>query len=345
MTPAGYRETFNVDLQRANTLGLRCQAERVYHVADATVLPLVWKQASQYGSPLVLGGGSNIVLPVQLNRPVIRLTMAGMSANIQGDDIFLRVEAGKNWHALVCETLQRGWYGLENLSLIPGHVGACPVQNIGAYGVEVGDRIASVQAWHVPTGQWHTIPARECRFSYRDSRFKQEAGQWVITAVTFHLSQRPDLRLGYADLKEKAGTSPTPHTIAQAVITIRQAKLPDPLQLGNAGSYFHNPVIEAQDYAALKAEHAAMPAYPQPDGRYKLAAGWLIDQLGLKGYRLGKVGVYEHQALVLVNHASQQTKPALQTTQAMLLELQAHVQKAVASRFGINLIREPIWID
>ena len=251
--------------------------------------------------------------------------------------VHVRVEAGKGWHALVTETLAAGLPGLENLALIPGSVGAAPVQNIGAYGVELSDRLASVRALHRPSGRWHELDAAACGFGYRDSRFKREAGDWAITAVTFELGEHLPRVAGYASLAallaERGIDEPSALDIRDAVVAVRRSRLPDPAVLGNAGSFFHNPLVSRERADALLARFPDLVHYPQPDGQVKLGAGWLIEQLGFRGCREGGVGVHERQALVLVHEGGGSVEA--------LLRLVERILAAVEERFGVRLRIEP----
>ncbi len=246
--------------------------------------------------------------------------------------------AGVNWHTLVMDTVNKGLVGLENLSLIPGLVGAAPVQNIGAYGVELCDRFVSLKALHIQSGRWQTFTIDDCEFAYRDSLFKRHIGQYIIANVSFELGSHIKLQTGYGALNQYLDThcvnqAPTAAIVSEAVCAIRRSKLPNPAALPNAGSFFHNPVIPAAQYTALTKEHPDMVGYRQPDGQYKVAAGWLIDHLGYKGYCHEGVGVHEHQALVLVKYA-----PA---TGSALLALANTIQTHVLRVFGITLSIEP----
>ena len=338
-----------LDMTTASTMRLQACADWVCDLWELDAIAEVWQLALQQGdgqhAPVILGTGSNSLLPVHTRCPIIRLRAAGLRLiDDNGDQVTIEVDAGHDWHTLVMQTVRNGWSGLENLVLIPGTTGAAPVQNIGAYGVEVGDRISGVRAWHTGRRQFEWLSAAACDFSYRNSRFKQQAGQWVITQVRFSLSKNLAPVLNYADLAEQCGPNPSASKIAQTVMQIRQAKLPDPAKLGNCGSYFHNPIVSGPQAETLKQQWPAMPVYPQADARYKLAAGWLIDQCGLKGYQHGRLGVYDRQALVLVNHASLAVLPEQQATRDELQGLEQVIQQAVLTRFGVALQREPVWV-
>jgi UDP-N-acetylmuramate dehydrogenase len=292
----------------------------------------------------ILGGGSNLVLGSYFDGLVIAPAIAGR--RLAGEDAgawYVEAGAGETWHDFVQWTLVQGWPGLENLSLIPGTVGAAPIQNIGAYGLEVAERLAFVDAIDLDRGEARRFTADDCRFGYRDSIFKQEgwhlSGHFLITGVTFRLPKQWEALTRYADLgKELVAKTSTPSAsdIAQAIIDIRQRKLPDPAQIPNAGSFFQNPVVDAAQAAQLLAAHPGLPNYPQADSRVKLAAGWLIEQAGWKGRNLGPVGMYEKQALVLVNHGG--------ASGADVAALARAVQADVQRQFGVHLLPEPIYL-
>lgn len=327
-------------LQALNTFGIAVEAR--YFAAPETEAELhellVWRR--QQSLPiLVLGGGSNLVFTGDYPGLVLKPALRGIRIlEEEADSVLVEAGAGENWHNFVQYTLNHGWYGLENLSLIPGTVGAAPVQNIGAYGVELADRLAYLEAVDIATGKTREYQNEECHFAYRDSIFKQEeCGRKIITRVCFRLSRQPDLKLGYGDiqaeLNQQGFTEPTPLQVAAAIIAIRQRKLPDPRNIGNAGSFFKNPVIAKQQYFALKEQFPALVAYPQGD-TVKLAAGWLIEQAGWKGRRIGPVGTYERQALVLVNHGA--------ATGADVLCVANAIKQAVHEKFGVMLEIEPV---
>lgn len=280
----------------------------------------------------ILGGGSNILPVGYVNAHLLKADIQGIEYEMDGDKVFVTAGAGVNWHELVLDTLDKGYSGLENLSLIPGNVGASPIQNIGAYGVELQDLFVEVAVVDIQTGTTFTLGLGECDFGYRDSIFKNDLkGQVLISHVTLQLNIKPDLKLSYGVLAEeiaKTTFNPKAKDVSNAVINIRQSKLPDPKSLGNAGSFFKNPVISEQNYNELKQEFPDMVAYHQEDG-VKLAAGWLIDQCGLKGYKKGDAGVHQQQALVIVNHG--------QANAEELLEVAGYVQRTVHNKYGILL--------
>jgi UDP-N-acetylmuramate dehydrogenase len=350
-----------LSLTQHNTLGLACQARRVLTLSSLSQLPGITALARKHAPIFILGGGSNVVLPAKLDQIVVRVALKGIALveepvrehtpqEILEDEADhteayrIDVAAGENWHDLVAYTTQKAWFGLENLALIPGTVGAAPVQNIGAYGVEVQELIESVTAWHIPEGRLMTLSKKECAFAYRDSIFKCAApGTWLIVSVRFLLPIRWTPVLSYPDLQKhpllaaRAPGAVTGQQIMDAVSDIRRTKLPDPAVLGNAGSFFKNPIVAASQYLALKQNFSDLVAYAQPDGRYKLAAGWLIERCGWKGKRQGAVGVHEKQALVLVNYGGAQA-PAL-------MKLAQDVRTAVLEQFGVELEVEPVVVS
>lgn len=325
----------SVDLSGANTLGLPCVAERFAAPAHDTALREVLALAASRGWPLtLLGGGSNLILPEWLPGLVVQPAMAEWWLEAAGDGIRVHVDAGVNWHALVMAMASRGLWGIENLALIPGSCGAAPIQNIGAYGVELCDVLEAVHLRYLGDGREAVLSPEACAFGYRDSLFKRAlSGRVVITRIVMRLSRRPRPRLGYGDLAHRVRDPVTPLGVAEAVCAVRREKLPDPAVLGNAGSFFQNPLVSADAAASLLCEAPRMPHFTQPDGRVKLAAGWLIDQCGLKGWRSGHFGVHERQALVLVHFGG--------GSAAELLAFADSVAGRVFDRFGVRLEREP----
>src|SRR5210317_95771 len=293
------------DLSRFNTLGLKSEAENFVRIEDVSQIPELISYVKEQDLPLLwLGGGSNLVLGESVPGVVAQLALTGRELLSQDDDsVLLRTAAGEVWHEFVRWTLEQGYYGLENLALIPGSVGASPVQNIGAYGVEVCDSIEQVHAFDRASSKWVQLKSAECGFGYRDSIFKREPGRYVITSVEFRLSRNFQPRLDYSPLSERFSQPEkvTALEVFEAVCEVRRSKLPDPAQLGNAGSFFKNPVVTQLQFEKLLTTHPKIPNYPAETGR-KLAAAWLIQQAGLKGYTEGAVGVHKLQALVLVNY-------------------------------------------
>jgi UDP-N-acetylmuramate dehydrogenase len=305
-----------------------------------------WKELirqSKTRRRLVLGGGSNVLFSGDYDGCVLQNAIKGISIVEENDEhVYIRVGAGENWHELVLHTVQKGWGGLENLSLIPGCVGASPMQNIGAYGVEVKQTISTVEAWHKDTLEWMVFSNADCQFGYRESIFKTSfRNQLVIAYVTFKLSRQPVVQTSYGAIREALQASgvvqPTIQDVSDAVIKIRQSKLPNPRELGNAGSFFKNPVIPASQAADLLMQYPNIPLYDAQIGYKKLAAGWLIEQCGLKGYRDGDAGVHTRQALVLVNYGK--------ANGPQLLAVARLVQDQVLKRFGVHLEQEVNLID
>jgi UDP-N-acetylmuramate dehydrogenase len=326
-------------LKPLNTFGLDARAPFLACPDGVDALREALAFARERALPvLVLGGGSNIVLahdPVGL---VLRPAMTGRRVLSDADDVLLHVGAGEDWTDLVAWTLDQGLWGLENLSLIPGTAGAAPIQNIGAYGVELSDHLHALEAVEIATGRLRTFSAEECRFGYRDSVFKQsERDRWVVVGLVLRLSRHPALRTGYGTIRQELDAmgiaEPGPVDVARAVIRIRRSKLPDPSIVGNCGSFFSNPVVDATTFMALVTAFPGLPAHPQGDGRHKLAAAWLIDQCGLRGARRGPVGIHPDHALVMVNHGG--------ATGRDVLALADAVREAVRQRFGVALEIEP----
>jgi UDP-N-acetylmuramate dehydrogenase len=334
----------NISLQHFNTFGIPARARRYLRVSDPAQLAALAADPALAAQPrLVLGGGSNLLI-TRAEVELLVLHMALMGKEIVGetaDAVLVRARAGENWHGFVQFTLEQGLGGLENMSLIPGTVGASPIQNIGAYGAEVKDLFHSLTAFDFVSGATRVMDAEACRFGYRDSIFKHEDGrQLAVLDVTFALPKawRPNLR--YAELaREIEGQgieSPTPRQVADAVIAIRRRKLPDPAEIGNAGSFFKNPVVSGEHCAQLLEQWPNLVHHAQPDGSEKLAAGWLIDQCGWKGKSLGRAGVYPKQALVLVNNGGASGEEVLALARAIQADVQA--------RFGVALEPEPVML-
>lgn len=334
---------FDFSLQPYNTFGIEAKARAYLEISSIDMLRQAREDTALAAIPrLILGGGSNILLTRDFDGVVLHIGLKGVA--IVGEDeeaTYVRAAAGENWHAFVQWTLQHGLGGLENLSLIPGSVGAAPIQNIGAYGVELKDRLHSLSAFDFDTGEIVVLDKVACRFGYRDSVFKHALRERaVILDATFALPKRWQPHTQYADvaaeLSARGIDAPSARQIADAVIAIRRRKLPDPALIGNAGSFFKNPVVPAAQRNALLERHPTLVSYAQPEGSYKLAAGWLIDQCGWKGRSLGAAGVYEKQALVLVNRGGAAGKE--------IAALAAAIQSNVRARFGVMLEPEPVFI-
>ena len=335
----------NFSLRTLNTFGIEAIAD--LYLPLRSVADLQSLHAALLADPalarlprLILGGGSNLVLTGDFHGLVLHSCSSGIELVAQDDErTLVRAAAGVGWHELVSWTLQRELGGLENLSLIPGTVGAAPIQNIGAYGVEMERHFHALTAFDLERGILFTLDRAACRFGYRDSIFKHDwRDRAVIVDVTFTLPRRwqPDLR--YAELATALAhiTAPTMQQVSAAVIAIRQRKLPDPAVIGNAGSFFKNPLVSRVQRDALLVQHPALISHDQPDGSAKLAAGWLIDQCGWKGRALGPAGVYHKQALVLVNLGGARGADVLQLARA--------IQADVLQRFGVQLEPEPTFI-
>ncbi|MFT4179749.1 MAG: UDP-N-acetylmuramate dehydrogenase [Thermomonas sp.] len=337
----GYRIIENARLDARNSFGVAARAPMLVEVTDAAALPELFGYAMLRDAPvLVLGGGSNLLFAGDAPGVVLSLATRNISI-IEGEagQAIVRADAGVNWHDFVLWTLGHGLCGLENLALIPGTVGAAPIQNIGAYGVEVREHIRAVEAFDRHGGTCVRLDAAQCAFAYRDSLFKHEPDRFVVTAVEFALPRTPALRLDYAGIREElaamgAGHAPRASQVAEAVIRIRQRKLPDPAQLGNAGSFFKNPIVPVAQADALLTAHPVMPVFRGAgDDSRKLSAAWLIDQCGWKGHRDGDAGVSAEHALVLVNHGH--------ATGMQLLALARRIAASVQERFCIAIEPEP----
>jgi UDP-N-acetylmuramate dehydrogenase len=346
----------NVPLQHWNTFHIAAKAQTLVRVQAAEDVLQVLASPELAAQPkFVLGGGSNIVLTGDVKPLVLKVEIKGLRLLEETPRAWMiEAGAGENWHELVAWTLQQGWPGLENLALIPGSVGAAPVQNIGAYGVELQDRFESLDAIDLQSGQVFTLDAAQCGFGYRDSVFKHVAddvhrglglaGRALITRVRFRLPKPWKPVLGYVDLEKKMAESgvknPTAQQIFDWVCAIRRAKLPDPAVIGNAGSFFKNPTVSPEQCADIIAREPKIVHYHLDNGTVKLAAGWLIDACGWKGKSIGQAGVYEKQALVLVNRGSE----ANSATGGEVMTLAKAIQTSVYERFGIMLEPEPVVV-
>ncbi|MBV6660927.1 UDP-N-acetylmuramate dehydrogenase [Pseudomonas yamanorum] len=328
-----------VSLKPFNSFGIDVRA-RLFAEArnDADVREALAYAAGQQLPLLVIGGGSNLLLTQDIDALVLRMASQGIRV-VQDDgvQVVVEAEAGEAWHPFVLWTLAQGFSGLENLSLIPGTVGAAPMQNIGAYGVEIKDVFSGLTALDRQTGELRDFSLAECNFAYRDSLFKHEVGRWLILRVRFALSRALHLKLEYGPvqqrLTEQGITQATPSDVSRAICSIRSEKLPDPAVLGNAGSFFKNPLVSQALAAELQLEYPDLVAYPQADGQMKLAAGWLIDKAGWKGFRDGDAGVHRLQALVLVNYGA--------ATGQEIARLALRIQQDIEKRFKVVLEMEP----
>lgn len=337
----------DVNLRALNTFGLPAVAHTLVRIArDADVRRLLAHPEHGRAPKLVLGGGSNLILSRDPPAVVLRVEVMGRRLLAERDDaVIVECGAGENWHDVVRWTLDSGWPGLENLALIPGTVGAAPVQNIGAYGLELKDRFESLDAVDLVTGRTVTLDARACAFGYRDSVFKHGgfgglAGKSLITRVRLRLPRPWQPVLGYLDLERRIAETgiraPAARTIFDWVCAIRSAKLPDPAQIGNVGSFFKNPIVSAEQCRDIIGRDPEIVHYPLPDGSVKLAAGWLIDACGWKGKSVGRAAVYDRQALVLVNRGG--------ASGAEVVTLARAIQESVYGRFGIRLEPEPVIV-
>jgi UDP-N-acetylmuramate dehydrogenase len=330
-------------LRELNTFGVEAKARWFCRVGSAEDLGALSADSRLSGLPrLVLGGGSNLLLTRDFDGLVVKVEVPGLRELGDAGDVWhVQVGAGENWHATVERLVAMGRPGLENLALIPGSCGAAPVQNIGAYGLDLSQRLDSLEAWDFASQSRVRMMPAECAFGYRDSLFKHAlAGRRLILSITLALPKRWRPVEGYADvareLKKRGVAWPDARAIFDAVVAIRRRKLPDPMIIGNAGSFFKNPVVSQEAHQALIERYPSLVGYPQPDGRVKLAAGWLIEAVGLKGATRGRAGVYEKQALVLVNRGG--------ATGAEILAMAREVQEKVAEAFGVWLDPEPVIV-
>ncbi|WP_297831921.1 UDP-N-acetylmuramate dehydrogenase [Pseudomonas sp.] len=328
-----------VSLKPFNTFGVEVQAKAFAEAHDDYDIRQALAYSAEHALPLlVIGGGSNLLLTTDIQALVLRMVSRGIRIiSDDGERVIIEAEAGEGWHAFVLSTLEQGLSGLENLSLIPGTVGAAPMQNIGAYGVEIKDVFHSLTALDRQTGELREFTLSDCAFAYRDSVFKQQPGRWLILRVRLVLSRAAHLHLEYGPVRQRLDeqgiSQPTPKDVSLAICAIRSEKLPDPAVLGNAGSFFKNPLVVASLAAELKREHPGLVGYPQADGQVKLAAGWLIEQAGWKGYRDADAGVHRLQSLVLVNYGT--------ATGLQLLDLAQRIQIDIEQRYRVKLEMEP----
>lgn len=330
----------NVSLLPYNTFGIDVPATGFARFASVEELKAVLDEnkRSENLPLMILGGGSNILLTKPVEALVLKNEIPGFEIVHETEDtVDVRAGAGMVWHDFVRKCVENGWGGVENLSLIPGSVGASPMQNIGAYGAEIKDVFVSLEALHIEEGVVHTFSASQCAFGYRESVFKRELkGKYIITSVTYRLSKKPVVNTTYgaihAELEGMGVNNVTVNEVSQAVMQIRRSKLPDPQQLGNAGSFFKNPVVEQVVADSILKTFPDAPNYPQENGFVKLAAGWLIEKAGWKGKRIGNCGVHDKQALVLVNYGGATGREIFALSQAVLDD--------VFAQFGVQLERE-----
>lgn len=326
----------NTSLKKYNTFGLDYSARRIIHPASIQEIKSITGKLDEYKPFLILGGGSNLLFTGDYSGTLIHPLVGGIS--IERSDyqsVIVSAGSGLNWDNLVEWTVKNGFYGLENLSFIPGNVGASPVQNIGAYGSEVKDTIDKVETVRISDGKEILFTKDDCGFAYRYSVFKgPEKGKYIVSRVHFRLSIVPRLNIDYGSVNDevKRFGEVTLSNVRQAVINIRKSKLPDPAEIGNAGSFFKNPVVESSVAESLKSEFPGIPLYPDKQGFTKIPAGWLIEQCGWKGKRKGDTGVHEKQSLVIVNYGKATGKD--------IYELSESVRSSVKMKFGIYLERE-----
>jgi UDP-N-acetylmuramate dehydrogenase len=331
----------NINLKEYNTFGIEVFAKEFYSI-NSTLDAKTFFLEENFNDRelLIIGGGSNLLFTEDFDGAVVHNEIKGTSIESEDEnEVLLKVGAGENWHEFVLHCINKGYAGLENLSLIPGNVGASPMQNIGAYGVEVKDLITEVEAIRIKDAEIVTFSNPECEFDYRSSIFKTTCkNEYFITSVTFKLTKNPAFNISYGAIKSQLDhnnidiESVSIKDISDAVIAIRQSKLPDPKEIGNSGSFFKNPIINDNTFEKLKKIHKDMPAYKLPKGGYKLAAGWLIEKTGWKGYTEGNYGVHKKQALVLVNYGG--------ATGLEIYDLSERVLLSVENKFGITLERE-----
>jgi len=323
----------NISLKPFNTFGINAYAENYISVSEISQLQEI---ITKYKDVFILSGGSNILLTQNIDKPVIHLNLKGIQVlQNKNNKVLIQVEAGENWHEFVLWCIDNDFGGLENLSLIPGNVGTSPMQNIGAYGVEIKDTFHQLEALEIATGKIKIFDKEACNFWYRESVFKNVyKGKYVIVNVTFQLTiNEHQLQTTYGaiqtELKNKNITSPSIKNISDAVIAIRQSKLPDPKEIGNSGSFFKNPVISRKQFEKLKKDYPNIPHYPISDTLIKIPAGWLVEQCGFKGKRFGDAGVHKKQALVLVNYGNASGKEIFDLSQKIL--------KTILDKFNIEL--------
>jgi len=327
----------NVSLKNFNTFGIDANARYFVEIDHADDLVELFLDTQWHSiDRLILGGGSNLLLTKDFDGLVIRINIRGIGHRINHEEVFVEAGAGEIWNGFVQYCVKWEFAGVENLSLIPGSVGASPIQNIGAYGVELKDVFDSCIAFEIASGTFKTFTKGDCHFAYRESIFKQKPNQYIIVKVKFRLSLIPNINTRYGAIEQELNvrgiTTPTIKDISDVVSHIRVSKLPDPSTIGNAGSFFKNPVITAEEFEPIKVKFPDIVNYPAGDGLVKLAAGWLIEQCGWKGKVVGNTGTWKNQALVLVNHGG--------ATGHEVYELSSQIIESVRSKFGVVLQRE-----
>lgn len=329
----------NISLKRFNTMGVDVRAKYFSPFSSADELSQLLDLPSMLNQrKMILGGGSNVLLTGDFDGWILKNQVSGLEiVKEDAHHVYVKAGAGENWHVFTQYCVRRNWAGLENLSLIPGNVGAAPMQNIGAYGVEIKDVFEELEAYHFNDKKIHLFSLNDCEFGYRESVFKGKfRDQFVILNVTLRLNKVPRFKTTYGTIEQELGRMGVQQlsiaAIAQAVINIRQSRLPDPQKIGNTGSFFKNPSVSRTIYESLKQEHPGIIGYDNPDGTVKLAAGWLIEQCGWKGYRRGDAGVHAHQALVLVNYGNAAGKE--------IYGLSEEILQSVKAKYGLVLERE-----
>ena len=330
---------YGASLQEYNTFGVNAQAKVLAAFKSTEDLKtLLTKKDFESLPRLILGGGSNLLFTNDFQGLVLKNEIPGINCIDEDENhYYIKAGAGENWHQFVLYCLEKKWAGLENLSLIPGNVGASPMQNIGAYGVEIKDRFHSLEAFNLKTLEIETFNREACKFGYRESVFKNSyKDQYIITSVTYSLLKEPRVNISYgaiaSELRERGISNPTIKDVSDVVIHIRNSKLPNPAELGNAGSFFKNPIVSQKTFERLNAENSEIPHYPMNDGSIKLAAGWLIEQAGWKGIKVGNCGMHKKQALVLVNYGAATGEEIFNHSETVL--------HSVKEKFGVTLERE-----
>lgn len=327
----------NISLKPYNTFGIEVFADEFIEIQELSELQKLIERNKDF---FILGGGSNILFTKNINKPVLKIQTKGKTIKEKSDNHFayVQAEAGESWHEFVLWCIENGYGGLENLSLIPGNVGTAPIQNIGAYGIELKDVFDSLEALHIPTNKIKSFSKTECNFGYRESFFKNDGkNEYIILNVTFKLTKinhqiKTDYGAIRVELNKKGIKNPGIREVSEAVIAIRQSKLPDPKDIGNSGSFFKNPVISKKLFSKLQSKNKDIPSYLVSENEIKIPAGWLIEQCGFKGKRLGNTGVHEKQALVLVNYGK--------ATGKEVLDLARLIQTQVKKTFEIDLEME-----
>jgi len=338
------KRSLNASLKHLNSFSVEARAGQILELeSERDLQTFATEHPFDPENDLILGGGSNVLFAADVHGSVILNRVTGRKIISDSDDgVVIEACGGENWHQLVLWSLEQGLSGIENLSLIPGLAGAAPMQNIGAYGVELADVLDSVQAIELASGETHEFTHADCQFGYRDSRFKSvDAGRYLISRIRLRLQRKFSARLNYAgigdELRNMGIDEPTARQVSDAVIRIRRRKLPDPELVGNAGSFFKNPVVDQTTADLLKLDFDGIPVYPMSDGKAKLSAGWLIDQCGWKGHREGDAGVSDRHALILVNYGNASGRH--------ILELAHAIGDSVKRHFGVELQAEPRIIN